>query len=53
MVSITVSGFILVINQAVNGFSDIAILNFFTAAGGVASHLVSFVLLFELSYPKV
>ena len=50
------SSFILVINQAVNGFSNsytiFAIPDFFLAAGGVAIHLVRFVLLFEWSCPE-
>ena len=56
VVSITASGLTLVISQALNGFSTsypmFAILNIFVAAGGVGSHLVSFVLLFEWSCPK-
>ena len=56
VVSITASGITLLISQLLNGFSNsyimFAILNFFMAAGGVASHLVSFVLLFEWSCPK-
>ena len=56
VVSITASGIILVSSQILNGFSNsyimFAILNFFMAAGGVASHLVSFVLQFEWSCPK-
>ena len=56
VVSITASGMILVISQALNGFSDsyvmFAILNIFMAAGACGSHLVSFVLQFEWSCPK-
>ena len=56
VVSITASGIILVISQALNGLSNsyimFAILNIFMAAGGVGSHLVSFVLQFEWSCPK-
>ena len=52
----TASSFILVINLAVNGFSNsytiFAIPDFFLAAGGVAIHLVRFVLLFEWSCPE-
>merc|ERR1712172_91017 len=56
VVSITTAGIILVISQALNGFSNsyimFAILNIFMAAGGIGSYLVSFVLLFEWSCPK-
>ena len=56
VVSITASGLTLFISQALNGFSNsyimFAILNIFMAAGGVGTHLVSFVLQFEWSCPK-
>merc|ERR1712130_554538 len=46
VVSITTSGIILVISQALNGFSNsyimFAILNIFMAAGGIGSYLVPF-----------
>ena len=56
VVSVTAAGMTLVISQALNGFSNsysmFAILNVFMAAGGVGTHLVSFVLQFEWSCPK-
>ena len=47
VVSITASSFILAVKGFSNSYIMFVFLNFFMAAGGVAIHLVSFVLLFE------